>query len=208
MFIKNKNLLLVLFVLLFSLKTKAQTATPSVFQPKWAAILNIGHQEDAINISFGTLQTIHKVSIRPNISVGIERTWFNRTKFRLFQDLKVAYFHDTYIEKVYGLSTDLGFEFKIFRGLRLTPRLGVGYNLAKPNDIRYKLEGDKWVRTANTDPSVSRLNIKAGIDLSYRFNNKMDVVVGGRYALISPYLPDIQEVFLYRGLHIGGRYFF
>ena len=100
---KDAKFLLSLLILLFSLKTKAQNTTPSVFQSKWAAILNVGHQGDGIKVNVGALQTIHKVSIRPNISAGIERTWLNRSRFRLFQDAKLSYFHDTYVERAIGL---------------------------------------------------------------------------------------------------------
>ena len=193
-------------LLVLSIQIHAQNADNPL--PKWAFIANVGHQDQGFDISFGSLQVIHKVPFRPQIAVGIERTWVNRNKFRLFQDLQASYFHDSYVEKVYGLTTDVGFEFKIFRGLRLTPRIGVGYNSAKANDVRYKYEGDKWVQTANTDPAISRLNVKTGLDLSYRFNNTFDVLVGGHFSLVTPYIPNAASIYLYKGWHIGTRVFF
>jgi|GEM_PF-1847166 len=202
-----KQLFFITTLILSSFRMGAQNSSAHPL-PKWAIIANFGHQEAGLDLSFGSLQVIHEVPIRPHIGVGIERTWVNRNRFRLFQDLQASYYHDTYVEKGYGLSTDLGFEFKIFKGLRLTPRLGVGYNLAKATDVRYKYEGEKWVRAENTDPSVSRINIKAGLDLSYRFHQRFDVIIGGHYAAVSPYIADAVSLYLFKGVHIGGRYFF
>ena len=95
------------------------------------------------------------------------------------------------------------------RGLRLTPRLGVAYNNAKATDVRYKYEGEKWVKTANTDPAIHRINIKLGVDVSYRFKGKFDIIIGGHFAAVTPYLPQADfGLYLHKGVHLGTRFFF
>jgi hypothetical protein len=175
---------------------------------KWAAVVNIGHQTSAINFDLGALQTIHKINIRPRFEVGMERTWKEKPNYRFFQDAKLTFVQDAYVERVFGIGTDVGFEFRIFKGLRITPRLGAHYNAAKASDIQYKYNGEKWEPIANTSPIDKRLYAKGGLDLSYRFNDKIDVIVGGHFALSTPYIKDAAPFFLHKSLNMGARYFF
>jgi hypothetical protein len=113
---------------------------------------------------------------------------------------------DTYVERVVGLQTNIGYEVRFWKGLYLAPRLGVGYNHAKPTGVRYTLENNKWEQTANTDKAVNRTNIKGGLNLGYRFNNKFDVGVTGHYALVVPHIPDLESpLFLHKGVNLTLR---
>jgi hypothetical protein len=202
---KNK-IIFSLLISLFSMQIWAQTNTDN--PKKWAAVVNIGHQTQAINFDLGALQTIHKISIRPRFEMGMERTWKEKPNYRFFQDAKLTFVQDAYVERVFGLGTDVGFEFKIFKGLRITPRLGAHYNLAKATDIQYKFNGEKWEPTANTSPSDSRLYVKIASDLSYRFNDKIDVIAGAQIAASTPYIKNAVAFFPHKEVHVGLRYFF
>ncbi|MFM2267118.1 MAG: hypothetical protein RL757_559 [Bacteroidota bacterium] len=177
---------------------------------KWAIVANFGHEDDLSPIPVSnSLVATHNVVIRPRIELGMERTWVERRRFRLFQDAKLTYHNNTYSENAIGLGTDIGFEFKIFKGLRLTPRLGAHYNRAKASDVQYRYENNKWVSTSNTNPAVARGYFKGGIDVSYRFMDKFDVVAGTHLAILTPYIPGEFGIPLYpnKAFNIGVRYF-
>jgi hypothetical protein len=202
---KNK-IIFSLFISLFASQIWAQTSADNA--KKWAAVINVGHQTSAVNFDAGSLQTIHEIHLRPRFELGVERTWKDKPNFRFFQDVKLTFAQDAYVERAYGVGTDVGFEFKIFKGLRITPRLGAHYNLAKASDIQYRYNGEKWVPVANTSPLDSRLYAKGGVDVSYRFMDKIDVIVGGLYALSTPYMTYAVPFFVHKNVNVGVRYFF
>jgi hypothetical protein len=202
----KKNILFSLFISLFATQIWAQTGADNT--KKWAAIINVGHQTNVVNFDVGALQTIHKINLRPRFELGMERTWKEKPNFRFFQDAKLTFAQDAYVERAYGVGTDVGFEFKIFEGLRITPRLGAHFNLAKATDVQYKYNGEKWEPIANTSPSESRLYAKGGLDVSYRFMDKIDIIAGGHMALSTPYIKDAVPIFLHKSFNVGARYFF
>jgi hypothetical protein len=172
---------------------------------KYAIIANIGQQTDVYKIDLGALQSIQNTPFQPRIEVGIERTWKNKRTFRFHQDLKLTFVSDPYIERVYGIGTDFGAEFKILRRILVTPRIGIHYNYAKSTDVQYIYKDEKWVKTANYLPTTNRLFLKGGLDLGYRINNRYDVFVNGQYSLNMPHLAEVP-LFLNQSVSLGVRY--
>jgi hypothetical protein len=174
---------------------------------KYAIIANIGQQTDVFEVDLGALQSIQSTPFQPRIEVGLERTWKEKRTFRFHQDLKLTFVSDPYIERVYGIGTDFGAEFKILKRILITPRVGIHYNYAKSSDIQYIYNGEKWVKTDNYLATTNRLFLKGGLDLGYRINNKYDVFVNGQYSLNTPHLNEGVPLFLNRAVSLGVRYF-
>jgi hypothetical protein len=171
-----------------------------------ALILNISQQKDLINYDFGALQTITKTAFKPRIEIGLEHTWKQKKARRFYQDSKVTYVADPYVEKVYGIGTDLGLEFTLFKRLKIGPRLGTHYNLAKAADVQYIYQDNQWIKTKNSIPVNHRLYTKAGFDLGFKINQKIDLMAHVQLSLNSPHVKDIIPLNINKALGMGLRY--
>jgi hypothetical protein len=202
---KTLNTTLLYFLITIHSLSFAQSSNPL---PKWALTTYLGHQEDGINIPVGTLKTIHDISIRPDVKIGIERSWKQYKRTRFTQDIHIGYFHDTYVEKVFVVGSKLGLEVKLWNNFFLTPRLGVAYNHAQPNDVRYQYLEGKWENVSNNDPNVNRAYVSTELMLGYRINNLCDIGMSTHYALLIPHIPDLGSPFnLAKGYGLNLRYF-
>ena len=188
-----KTKFLFLGLLLFATSAFAQEVTTMQPAPKFAARLDVYHQYWIGDFSYGTLAVVDKVNWRPGIRAGIERTWVAKKHFRLYQDLVLGYYHNTYEERSWILGSDIGFEWRIFKQFRAALPLGVHYNNAKAIDVRYVYEGDKWVKAENTDKAISRLQIPVGLQLGWRFMpaspHPVDLFMQGTLSAIGPWQP-------------------
>jgi hypothetical protein len=177
---------------------------------KWQARLDLYHQDWESDIVIGQLGVYDRVYLRPGFRVGIERTWVEGRRFRLYQDLLIGYYHNTYDERSYTFGTDLGVEWRLFREFRLGMPFGLHYNNAKAIDVRYEYDGEKWVRAKNTDPSIARLQIPLGLNLGWRFwpqqAHPVDLFLNSNFSLVGPYQPGSNiPVLLYTAVGVGLR---
>ncbi|MBP6722959.1 MAG: hypothetical protein KA239_11570 [Bacteroidia bacterium] len=184
----------------------AQASSPN----PWAARLDLFHQDYLGEFSFGQLGVYDKVHIRPGLRLGIERSWVTKNHFRLYQDVMLGYYHNTYDERSWTLGTDLGFEWRIFKQFRLALPLGVHYNNAKAIDVRYEYVGDKWVKAKNTDPAINRLQVQTGLNLGWRFlpesAHPVDVFANGNLSVIGPWQPGSGiPALVYKSAGLGLR---
>ncbi len=164
----------------FSFFTNAQE-TPS----KWSVSLRAANQTPAIDIVFGSIPVLHS-PLYPSVGVGLERNYKNGNRSRLYQDVSLSYFHDTYTSRDWTLATNLGYEFRIVKGLYAGVRLGVGLQRANRSDIVYTYETDRWVGKPYPGGIKWRSQIEAGGELGYRLG-KFSVFGGYRYSALVPY---------------------
>lgn len=190
-------------ILTFLLPISAFSQTEET--PKYAIVANIGQQEDVVKFDVGALNVINKMPFSPRVEIGLERTWRAKRIFRFYQDLKLTFVNDPNIERVYGIGTDLGFEYKIFKRILLTPRLGVHYNRALPSDIHYVYENDKWVQTENSFEKNNRIFAKVGLDLGFKLNRNLDLFVNKQYSANFPHIKNVIPVYLNTANSIGIR---
>jgi hypothetical protein len=170
------------FLLMFcAFFTNAQETTPS----KWSVSLRAANQKSAIDIVIGAIPVLHS-PLYPSVTLGVERNYKNGNRSRLYQDVSLSYFHDTYTERDWTLATNLGYEFRIVRGLYAGVRLGVGAQRANRSDIVYTYEGDRWVGKPYPGGINWRAQIEAGGELGYRIG-KFSVFGGYKYSLLTPY---------------------
>jgi hypothetical protein len=188
--VHNKKIMFLLMLLSLALGTLAQSPPAKL----WLARLDVYHQDWMGDFGIGQLTAYDRVFIRPGIRVGIERTWIQKNHFRLYQDLLLGYYHNTYDERSFTMGTDAGVEWRIFKQFRLALPIGIHFHRAKPIDIRYVYDGEKWVRAKNTDPSISRLQFLAGLNIGWRFwpaaKHPIEVFANGNISTLSPWQPD------------------
>jgi hypothetical protein len=197
-----QKIIIFALIYLMGLQAFGQTKTES----KYAFVINVGQQTLGINYDVGALQTIQKTPFKPRLEAGIERTWKQKKNFRLHQDLKLTYVNDPYQEQVFGLGTDLGFEFKILKRILLTPRLGVHYNRATPTDVHYIYENDKWIQTTNSYEKNNRIFVKAGFDLGFKVNQKFDLFVYNQLSLNLPHIKEVIPLNVNKAIGLGIRW--
>jgi hypothetical protein len=152
---------------------------------KWSVSLRGANQKPAIDIVVGSLPVLHS-PLYPSVGVSLERNYKNGNRSRLYQDVSLSYFHDTYTERSVTLATNLGYEFRIVKGLYAGVRLGVGAQRANRSDIVYTYEGDRWVGKPYPGGINWRAQIEAGGELGYRIG-KFSVFGGYKYSLLTPY---------------------
>jgi hypothetical protein len=204
----HKNILI--FGLFFALATSlsAQDSTS-----RWGIVLNGFHQEFGLNIDVGSLQTTNPVLIRPGFSAGIERTWLEgkRGRGRLYQDLHIGNWYSPYSENYAFIGTKVGVDIKVFKQLRFSPALSYRAGMAKPKDIRYIYENDRWVPSGNLSPAFLKQMVGLNLQLSYRFlrttSHPIDFHFGANYQYTWKFLPvAYSNPFFYRALEVGVRY--
>ncbi|MEY3442688.1 MAG: hypothetical protein RLZZ519_969 [Bacteroidota bacterium] len=199
-----------LFVL-FTISLLGQFAAAQSPSPKlWFGRLDLFHQDYLGEFSFGQLGVYDKVHIRPGFRLGIERSWVTMNHFRLYQDVMLGYYHNTYDERSWTLGTDLGVEWRIFKEFRVAIPFGIHYNNAKAIDVRYVYEGEKWVKAKNTDPAINRLQLQSGLNIGWRFLpesvHPIDVFANGNISLIGPWQPGSGiPVLVYKSAGVGLR---
>jgi hypothetical protein len=207
-----KNIFFCLVLLLALQPLVAQEITIKPAEPKYYARLDLYHQDWLGDFSYGTLAVIDPVHIRPGVKLGIERSWVSQNHFRLYQDVMLGYYHNTYEERSWTIGTNVGFEWRTWKQLRVALPIGVHYNNAKAIDIRYEYVGDKWVKAKNTDPTINRLQIPVGINLGWRFMpnsaHPIDAFVNGTVSIVGPWQPGAGIPFLLTkaagvGLRVG-----
>lgn len=182
-------------------------ATPPA-ESRWKARADFFHQDYAFMIDVGELGVYDRVTVRPGIALSAEYAYKQRKNWRWYQSARMQFHNLPYEERSVGVGTDLGFEIRLWKGLQVAPRIGLTYNLVKPVDVRYKYNGDQWVRTKNTDPVFDRLQVAGGLDLSYRITggaHPIDVLANANFSTILPAIPDYIGMFFYKQAGIGVR---
>ncbi len=210
----KKHLFALAFVLIAGYVSAQEPTVATIPAPDpklWSARLDLYHQDYLFNIlAIGQLGVYDQVRIRPGFRVGIERSWVTKNHFRLYQDLMVGYYHNTYDERSWTLGSTVGFEWRIFKQLRVAPTIGAHYNNAKAIDVRYEYVGEHWVKAKNTDPSVNRLQVPVGLNLGWRFlpesTHPMDVFANGSVSAIGPWQPGVGiPMLFYKSVGLGLR---
>jgi hypothetical protein len=212
---KNTLYLILLSLSIFGLshglgKAQAPDAAPrsQVEESRWKLRADLFHQDYAIMIDVGELGVIDHVLFRPGIGLGGEYAYAQRKNWRWYQAARLQFHNFQYDERSVGLATDMGFEVRIWKGLQVAPRLGVAYNLVKPVDVRYRYEGDRWVKAKNTDPVFGRLQYGLGLDLSYRVSHgahPIDVLANANATIIAPVIPNYVNRFYFKSYGVGVR---
>lgn len=189
-----------------ALSVFAQQSSP------WALNIQLFHQDNGIDASAGSLGVTDRVWLRPGFTAGLERTWLEGKRVRLFQDLHTGLWRNTYAENYAFVGTRLGLDVRVFRQLRLTPGFLYRYGSVKPRDVRYVYEEGKWVPANNSTPRFRRQTLAVDAQVSWRFGaasaHPVDLQLGVDYQFAWKFLPVefTGNFFLYRAFRVGVRY--
>lgn len=160
-------------------------------QKTWNLRAEAMHQYWIGDFGIGTLAVYDEVNIRPLFRVGLERSIELKDRMRVYRDVSIGYHQNTYEEHSLILGLGTGVEVRIWKQLRFAKIGGLNINFAKPADVRYVYDGEKWVKAKNTDPVVLRLQIPVGLQLGWRFGaaaaHPIDFFVNGAVSIIGPW---------------------
>ncbi|MEY4902550.1 MAG: hypothetical protein RLZZ292_365 [Bacteroidota bacterium] len=171
---------------------------------KYSVTLRAANQTPFFDIVFGSLPVNHR-PLYPSIGVAVERDYVNGKRARLYQDVSLSYFHDTYTERDWTLASNLGYELRIVKGLYAGVRLGVGVQRANRSDIVYTYETDRWVGKPYPGGVKFRTQIELGGEIGYRIG-KNSIFGGYKYSVLTPY--DTENglpIWLLKALTLGIR---
>jgi hypothetical protein len=191
-----------LIILLVTFKAQAQSTS------KWGVVARFGDERGSFIFYNPTKNVYHKELMKPMGELGISRKHYEGKRGGYwFQDLLLGYSHQTYEEKVISVGTKTGYQWALWNKILLVPTLGIAYNRAKPNDLRYAYNGDKWVSVKNDLPALNRFNASAAMGIGYRINSKLEVTAHYQMSLINNYIPEIEQpINVLKSVNIAVRY--
>jgi hypothetical protein len=167
-----------------------------------------GSEDDLFPAVLGNLPTLHKINIRPRLDIGVEYKWRSGKHSLISQDLVLHYHRHVYQEKNMGLGTNISYRHDIYKNLNAAVRLGVHYSNSKSVNPEYKYNTvtSKWEAYSTYLNATNRLYIPLALELGYKVTPKINAVVGGRYAMLTPYIKDLVPYNIYRGYYVGAVY--
>jgi hypothetical protein len=175
---------------------------------KLAISARLGSEDDLFPAVLGNLPTLHKISIRPRVDIGVEYRWRTGKHSAISQDLVVHYHRHIYQERNMGIGTNFSYRHDIYKKLNAGVRLGVHYSNSKATNLEYKYNTvtSTWEAQRAWFGATNRLYIPLGAELGYKVTPKINAVVGGRLALLLPHIKGLSPVNIYRGFYLGAVY--
>ena len=175
---------------------------------KWSAQLNLSHQDLLFDISFGQLGVVYPVSIRPQYSLEVQRSFLSKKGKKRILLGQVGYYNNLYHNKWYNIQIGYMKETTIFKGLYAAWGLEIGMALVKDSDPQYVFVDDKWMLSENFVPVHADLTFGPRLDIGYRIidnEHPIDVLLTNDLTLrIDPELGG----FPYYSTGLGIRYGF
>lgn len=147
--------------------------------------------------------------IHPGIQLGTEFNYKNKTHSRLFQTANISYFFHNYLAQGIGLTTELGYEYRLKNGLSFATLLGVGYLHTFATAEEFIFTNGQYVKKA--DKGNARLYPSLSFDVGYylQANNVKSPKIFLRYQSWAeyPYSPDFIPIMTHINLHFGAQFF-
>lgn len=172
--------------------------------PRWTLAFAAAQQDYVFEIDAGDLPVLQR-PLRPAFTLGLERNYLKGSRHRLYQSLIATWYYNPYAERSLTIATELGYDFKIWKGIYLGPRISGGYQRGNRNDVVYRLENGQWLPERWSGPGdiTHRFQLQTGIDVGYRFG-KIDAFAGVNASSVSPYSVVGQiPLFLFRSVRVG-----
>lgn len=139
---------------------------------KWAAQVNVQHQDLQFQLQFGQLGVVHEVSFRPLYSVDIQRFLLKKPTSKRFFSGQIAFHNNLYHERWLSVKLGYGIEKQLFKNFSASLRMESGFALVKNTDVRYQYEEGKWVQAKNDSPTYADIVLGPRLDLVYRVSDK------------------------------------
>jgi len=147
--------------------------------------------------------------IHPGIQIGTEFNFKTKKHGRLFQTANLNYFYHNYLNQGIGITTELGYEYRLSFGLAFEGLLGVGYLHTFATTEEFVFKDGQYEKKA--DIGNSRLYPTLSLDVGYYFR-KSDITspkIFLRYQSWAeyPYSPGFIPLMTHINLHLGIKFF-
>ena len=146
--------------------------------------------------------------IHPGIQVGTEFNYKIKEHGRLFQTVNLSYFYHNYLSQGIGITTELGYEYRLTFGLAFEGLLGVGYLHTFATTEEFVFKDGHYEK--KTDIGNSRLYPTLSLDVGYYFrqSDKNSPKIFLRYQSWAeyPYSPGFIPLMTHINLHIGIKF--
>jgi opacity protein-like surface antigen len=194
--------LLINILFLFSLSINAQS--------KWGATVKLGDENSFFAFFNPTENSYHKNKINPLLEVGVSHKFGQGKRGGTWlQDFTIGYAHRLYEEKAFAVGTKIGYQWALWNKILVVPAIGVAYNRAKPTDVRYIYENNKWVSIKNDLPALNRFNAAVTMGIGYRINPSWEITANYQYALITNYIRQVEApINILKSRQLAVRYWF
>jgi opacity protein-like surface antigen len=175
---------------------------------RWSLRADVFQPYPAFRFGTGGIENAYHQPRDYGFALGVERNWKQNERFRFYQTAMLGYYHQVYFERVFTLESNMGLDFRIWKGLHTGFEVGVGAHQGRSTDPRYIYENNKWVPTREDQDITNRFAGNLNAQLGYRFGARMDVFASAGASVVSP-LFDIPEggvpIFIYTNLRVGVR---
>ena len=146
--------------------------------------------------------------IHPGIQMGTEFNFKVKEHSRLFLTANLSYFYHNYLAQGIGLTSELGYEYRLNSGLAFEGLIGLGYLHTFATAEEFKFADGNYQQKA--DRGNARLYPSISIDIGYYLKaNKNSPKLFIRYQswVEYPYSPDFIPVMTHINLHLGAKFF-
>ncbi len=179
------------------------------------AILNGQNKAIPISISLFNESTaipftrFFTTPIHPGIQAGTEFNYKVREHSRLFQTANLCYFYHNYLAQGLGLSSELGYEYRLKAGIAFAGLLGIGYMHTFTTAEEYTLSGGQYEK--KMDGGNSRLTAALSFDIGYYAKKAVrqspKIFIRYQSWIEYPYSPGFIPIMTHISLHVGVKFF-
>jgi hypothetical protein len=147
--------------------------------------------------------------IHPGIQAGTEFSYKQGEHGRLFQTANLSYFYHNYLCQGIGITTELGYEYRLDFGLAFEALLGAGYLHTFATTEEFTFDNGDYEKKA--DLGNARLYPTLSLDVGYYFRkaDKKSPKIFLRYQSWAeyPYSPGFIPLMTHINLHLGVKFF-
>lgn len=147
--------------------------------------------------------------VHPGIQAGTEFEYSQKEHSRFFQTVDVSYFYHNYLAQGIGLSSALGYEYRMANGLAFSGLFGLGYMHTFATTEEFTFTDGQYVK--KTDKGNARLfpslSFDAGYYLKAAETNSPKIFLRYQAWAEYPYSPDFIPVLTHINLHLGIKFF-
>ena len=177
-----------------------------VFSQGKSIPVNISVFNEATAVPFTRFFTI---PIHPGIQVGTEFNYKTGEHGRLFQTANLSYYYHNYLSQGIGLTSEVGYEYRLSFGLAFAGLVGIGYLHTFATSEEFVFKDGYYEKRA--DFGNSRLYPSLSLDIGYYFRSadKASPKIFMRYQSWAeyPYSPGFIPLMTHINLHLGVKFF-
>lgn len=178
-----------------------------LFGQQKAIPINISIFNESTSIPYTRFVT---TPIRPGLQLGTEFNYTIKHHSRFFQTANISYFYHNHLAQGIGLSTELGYEYRLKFGLAMAGLLGLGYMHTFTTAEEFSFSNGQYQK--KTDKGNARLYPSFSIDIGYYLKktdtNSPKLFIRYQSWIEYPYSPGFIPAMTHINLHIGARFLF